>query len=313
MQTLLANATLGLPDVGPSGYPSEPYKGKLTLEGVAQPTVAVGVDRFGAAVGGGVGFQFGDMLGDQSLTTILQVNSGIGGNFSLKNTAAQALYFNQAHRVNWGIVAGQIPYLSGGFQSSFETIDGEPVQIDQAIIFRQTEQSAAGLVAYPFNRAQRLEFQGGLTRISFDQLVETNAFSLRTGQLIGRGTEETSLADPLTLGTASAALVFDTSNFGADQPGAGAAIPARGGAIVRVVAIHQRPRRLPALLHARAVLHDCRPRDALRPLRERRQRLAPVPDVPRLPEPGARLRRRDRSRPRTACRQRPASARRSTS
>jgi Tol biopolymer transport system component len=218
VQTLLANATLGLPDVGPSGYPSEPYKGKLTLEGVAQPSVAVGVDRFGPAVGGGVGFQFGDMLGNQSLTTILQLNSGIGGNFSLKNTAAQALYFNQSHRVNWGIVAGQVPYLSGGFQSSLDTINGEPVQIDQAIIFRQTEQSAAGIVAYPFNRAQRLEFQGGLTRLSFDQLVETNAFSLRTGQLIGRGTEETSLADPLNLGTTSAALVFDTSNFGPTSP-----------------------------------------------------------------------------------------------
>jgi Tol biopolymer transport system component len=218
VQTLLANATLGLPDVGPSGYPSEPYKGKLTLEGVAQPSVAVGVDRFGPAVGGGVGFQFGDMLGNQTLTTMLQLNSGIGGNFSLKNTAAQALYFNQSHRVNWGIVAGQVPYLSGGFQSSLDTINGEPVQIDQAIIFRQTEQSAAGIVAYPFNRAQRLEFQGGLTRLSFDQLVETNAFSLRTGQLIGRGTEETSLADPLNLGTTSAALVFDTSNFGPTSP-----------------------------------------------------------------------------------------------
>ena len=218
VQAMLANATLGLPDVGPSGYPTEPYKGKLTLEGVAQPTVAVGVDRFGPAVGGGIGLQFADMLGNHSLTTVVQLNSGINGNFSLKNTAAQALYFNQAHRVNWGIVAGQVPYLSGGFQSSLDVINGEPVQVDQAIIFRQTEQSASGVVAYPFNRAQRLEFQGGLTRISFDQLVETNVFSLRTGQLIGRGSEETSLAETLTLGTTSAALVFDTSNFGPTSP-----------------------------------------------------------------------------------------------
>jgi Tol biopolymer transport system component len=216
VQALLANATLGLPST--TSYPSEPYTGKLTLEGIAQPTVAVGVDRFGPAVGGGIGLQFADMLGNHSLTTVVQLNSGINGNFSLKNTAAQALYFNQAHRVNWGIVAGQIPYLSGGFRSSLDTIGGEPVQIDEAIINRQTEQSAAGLVAYPFNRAQRIEFQGGLSRISFDQIVEVNAFSLRTGQLIGRDSNETQIADPLTLGTTSAALVFDTSNFGPTSP-----------------------------------------------------------------------------------------------
>ena len=224
VQTLLANATLGLPE-GSSGNPSEPYKGKLTLEGVAQPTIAVGVDRFGPAVGGGIGLQFRDMLGDQTLTTVVQLNSGIGGNFSLKNTAAQAMYLNQTHRVNWGVVAGQVPYLTGGFQSGLGTVAGQPAQIDQTVIFRQTEQSAAGLVAYPFNRAQRVEFQGGLTRITFDQIVETQAFSLINGNLIGHDSSETSLERPLTLGTTSAALVFDSSNFGPTSPSRAAVSP----------------------------------------------------------------------------------------
>jgi outer membrane protein assembly factor BamA len=158
------------------------------------------------------------MLGNQTLTTIVQLNSGFNGNFSLKNTAAQALYFNQAHRVNWGIVAGQVPYLSGGFQSVLGTVQGEPAQIDQSIIFRQTEQSAAGIVAYPFNRAQRVEFQGGLTRMSFDQIVQTQAYSLNTGRLIGEDSTETPLDRPLTLANTSAALVFDTSNFGPTSP-----------------------------------------------------------------------------------------------
>jgi WD40 repeat protein len=218
VQALLANATLGLPEASATAYPSEPYKSKMTLEGIAQPTIAVGANRFGPAVGGGVGFQFGDMLGNQSLTTVVQLNSGINGSFSFKNTAAQALYFNQAHRVNWGVVAGQMPYLSGGFQSVPGTVQGEPAQLDQTIIFRQTEQSAAGLVAYPFNRAQRLEFQGGMTRISFDQIVQTTAYSLNTGRLIAEDTTETSLERPLALGNTSAALVFDTSNFGPTSP-----------------------------------------------------------------------------------------------
>jgi Tol biopolymer transport system component/uncharacterized protein YcfJ len=213
---LLHNAALGLP--APVEYPSENYKATLGLEGVAQPTVAVGASRFGAALGGGVALQFGDMLGDHVLMTAVQLSSGYGGNFDLKNTAAQAIYFNQAHRWNWGVLGGQIPYLVGGFQSGYGTVGNEPALIDQTIIFRQTEQSVGGVVAYPFNRAQRVEFQGGLTHISFDEVLQTTAYSLNTGALIANDASTTSLATPLTLGNMSAALVYDTSNFGATSP-----------------------------------------------------------------------------------------------
>src|SRR4051812_42458958 len=214
--TLLNNAPLGLPTR--TSYPSEHYKPKLSLEGVAQPTVGVGANRFGAAVGGGVAFQFGDMLGDHTLTTAVQVDSGAAGSFSLKNSGGQAVYLNSARRWNWGVVASQFPYLSGGFQSGLATVANEPAQVDQQILFRQTEQSVGGLVAYPFSRAQRFEFQGGVTRISFDQIVQTRAFSLNTGQLLVDDSNETSLASPLTLASTSAAFVFDTSNFGATSP-----------------------------------------------------------------------------------------------
>ena len=221
VQSLLANASFGLP--APTEYPSTDYKPSLSLEGISQPSIAVGASRYGAAIGGGIAFQFGDMLGDHMLTTVVQVNSGTGlsNDFSFKNTAAEAVYFNAAHRVNWGLIGGQIPYLSGGFASAVGTIGGEPVQQDQTVIFRQTEQSGAAVVAYPFNRAQRVELQGGVTRISFDQIVQTTLFSLNTGQLLADNTETTSLASPLTLGNTSAALVYDTSNFGATSPVAG--------------------------------------------------------------------------------------------
>jgi Tol biopolymer transport system component len=216
VQALLQNATLGLPPA--TEYPSENYKPALSLEGLAQPTVAVGANRFGAAVGGGIALQFGDMLGDHQLLTAVQLNSGVANNFSLKNTAAQVMYFNQAHRWNWGIVGGQIPYLSGGFQSGFGTIGGEPAQIEQTILFRQTEQSVTGILAYPFSRAHRVELQGGVTRISFDQIVETTAFSLNTGNLLLNDSTTSSIGDTLSLANTSAALVYDTSNFGATSP-----------------------------------------------------------------------------------------------
>lgn len=213
---ILENAAFGLPpDVE---YPSTDYKPTLALEGLAQPTLAVGADRFGAALGGGIALQFSDMLGDHTLVAAVQLNSGLTNNFSLKNTAAQAGYFNQANRWNWGIVGGQIPYLSGGYQSQLGTIQGQPVQVDRLTLFRQTERSASAIAAYPFNRAQRIEFQTGVTNISFDQIVQTSAFSLRTGQLLSDDIVETSLGRSLALGTTSAALVYDTSNFGATSP-----------------------------------------------------------------------------------------------
>jgi Tol biopolymer transport system component len=213
---LLNDDAFGLP--APTTYEVKDYTPKLSLESVVQPQIAVGASRFGAAVGGGVAFQFGDMLGDHQLATVVQLNSGLTNNFSAKNTAAQVMYFNQAHRWNWGLVGGQIPYLSGGFESGIASVGGEPVEVDRSTIFRQTEQSAAGLVAYPFNRAQRVELQAGVTRISFDQIVETQAFSLRTGELLLNDSATTSLAAPLALGTTSAALVFDTTNYGATSP-----------------------------------------------------------------------------------------------
>ena len=47
----------------------------------------------------------------------------------------------------------------------------------------------------------RVEFQGGVTRISFDQIVERTAISLNTGRLLVNDSTTTSLGHPLTLGT----------------------------------------------------------------------------------------------------------------
>jgi Tol biopolymer transport system component len=216
---LLRTPTFGLPsaDAYLKTLEVTDYKPSLSLEAVGQPTVAVGADRFGAAIGGGVAFEFGDMLDERSLVTALQFSS-IGGNFSINDLAGQVGYYNQAHRWNWGVLGGQVPYLSGGFASGVGTYQGQQVGVDQTILFRQTERSAAGLVAYPFNRTQRIEFQGGVSQFSFDQIVDSTYYSLQTGQVINQTSNTSSLASPLTLGTTSAALVFDNANFGATSP-----------------------------------------------------------------------------------------------
>jgi len=181
--------------------------------------VGVGASRFGTAVAGGASFLFSDMLGDHSLATAVQFNSGITGSFSAKDTAVEAAYFNQAKRWNWGLAGGQVPYLSLGFlPSTLQQRGGDITETDNIAFFRQTEQSLSALTAYPFNRADRVEFQGGVSRVSFDEIVRSTEYSIFTGQLYSDNTQTFSLARTLTLGTASAAYVHDTSIFGATSP-----------------------------------------------------------------------------------------------
>lgn len=108
--------------------------------------------------------------------------------------------------------------MSGGTQRSLTSVGGEPSILEQTIIFRQTERTASGLLAYPFSRAQRIEFQAGATQLSFDRVVRSDVYSQITGQLFFQDVQETPVANSLTLATTSAALVYDTSNFGATSP-----------------------------------------------------------------------------------------------
>ena len=215
--SLLADTGFGL-EPG-QGYVTMPYTASLSLEGVSQPMIAVGASRFGAMAGGGVSLLFGDLLQNHMLATGFEFNSGLAGEFSPNNIAGVAAYLNQAHRWNWGVVGGQVPYLSGGFQSGVElTPAGDVVQTDQVIVYRQTERSISGILAYPFDHARRVEFQAGVSHISFEQIVNTSSYSLVSGQLYSNATQTSELARSLNLATTSAAYVFDTSSFGATSP-----------------------------------------------------------------------------------------------
>ena len=215
----IADPATGLPP--PRAYAVEDYRPTLALEGIGQPTFGVSASHFGAAVGGGIGFSFSDMLNTHLLATVLQFNQGISGSTTGSDIGAQAAYFNQAHRWNWGVTGGQIPYLTGGFQSGVTVSNGRLVGVEQTVVLRQTERTASGILAYPFDRARRIEFQGGMMHMSFDQIVETTTFDPVTGTVFDQSRESTSLGQPLTVGTTSAAFVFDTSSFGATSPVAG--------------------------------------------------------------------------------------------
>jgi hypothetical protein len=207
---LLQTPTAGLPP--PTEYPQDEYKPGLSLDAVGQPTIGIGADRFGAYAGGGVSFLFSDMLGNHTLGTSVQLTS------RFQEIGASVAYINRTSRWNWGIIGEQSPYVTGGFAQGFADVDGTTRFVEQIFRVTQINTGATGVLQYPFSRAHRVEFAAGARRIGFDQDVETRVFSAVTGELLDEQTEELPRPDALGLGEASAALVYDSSIFGATGP-----------------------------------------------------------------------------------------------
>jgi Tol biopolymer transport system component len=188
------------------------YDPKLSLTYIGQPSLLAGSDQFGTYIGGGASLYFSDLLGDRNLITGLQVNGG------LKDITAVLGYQYLGSRLNWGIVAQQVPYLTGAYASGTATVDGEPAFVEQQLLERQTNRTLEGVISYPFSQVQRVEVSVGGGHIAFDRELKTRAFSLFSGEQILDDNEDLEAGDPLWLGFGSAALVFDNSFFGATGP-----------------------------------------------------------------------------------------------
>ena len=200
----------------------EPYKAGLSLDAVSQPYISAGIDRFGGMVGGGIAFQFSDMLGNHNLYAQVSADTygGAAGDI-VKNTGAVVAYTNMSKRWNWGFAVEQSPYLAGGYALSQGIVNGEQVLLDQTIIQRQVNRSASAMVAYPFSQTARIEFGGGFTRTSFDEQIRTTTISRRTNRVLDDRTETRPIADSLNMTSVSSAFVTDSSLFGATSPVAG--------------------------------------------------------------------------------------------
>jgi len=214
--TLLADSTIG--EKGASTETISGYHPRLGLDYVAQPNLAVGADAFGTYVGGGVTLYWSDMLGDQSLATMLQIE----GNF--KNLAALVAYQNTTHRLNWAVALEQIPYIQAGLLPPTVSSNGDTLT-QQALIFSEVNREADFLVAYPFSDVQRVELSAGLRNISFNGTIETEietqtSLQDNSSNLPPCSSTTTTLCAPagVTMATASAALVYDNSFFGATSP-----------------------------------------------------------------------------------------------
>jgi hypothetical protein len=215
----LEDGTRGLPDA--DAFATEPYRARLGLDYVGQPSIGIGADRFGTYAGGTLSFLFSDMLGNHNVAAAARVNASLTGNFSSRDIGGLIAYQNLTRRWNWGAVVEQVPYWTDSVRSSVGRIGNEPVLIQEEVFVRQTNRGAAGILAYPFSRAQRVEFQGGVRTLSFDEQIRTTAYSLRTGQALLQERTRQSLPGGLTLAESSAALVYDSAVMGPTSPIAG--------------------------------------------------------------------------------------------
>jgi Tol biopolymer transport system component len=217
LATLLARPEFGLPPVQEREVTD--YDPKLALESAGQPTVGVGTSQVGgAAAQGGTWLTFGDMLNDRQLVTMVELNGASSRRFSFAGMAGQLAYFNQSHRWSWGLAIVQNPYVSEHIVLREGSSSGDPVMLGETILLRTTERSASLVTAYPFNHGVRLETAAGASHISFDRVVESDVYSLATGLAVSSTSATTALAEPLALGTSTAALIVDTASFGATSP-----------------------------------------------------------------------------------------------
>ncbi len=207
---LLQNPVFGLPEE--RFYPVSDYKPKLKLDYISQPSLAVGVDRFGTFAGGGIALYFSDMLGFHNLVAMGQVSS------RFEDSAFLVGYQNSRSRLNWGAVAQRIPYVTGGFSRTLGEVFGEPAIIDREYIFRQINYQVSAFAFYPFNQVRRFEISTGYALIDFQRDVYTRAISLIDGYELIRDRQKLDAPSSIHFGFASTALVYDSSFFGATSP-----------------------------------------------------------------------------------------------
>jgi Tol biopolymer transport system component len=206
----LQNRTFGLP--APAPIPVEPYKPSLQLDYAGQPSFGVGADPFGTYASGGISFLFSDMLGNHTVGTAVSMTS------RFDEFGGTLMYINRASRWNWGAAIDQTPYVARAFQTGAARVNGQDVYVEEEFRILQVDRSISGITAYPFSRAQRVEFSGGVRQIGLKQDVTTRIFSFFDGQPLGEERQEIASFPTLNLAQTSAALVYDTSINGVASP-----------------------------------------------------------------------------------------------
>ncbi len=210
LQALMANPLFGLPEE--AEYEQVDYRPKLKLDYISQPSLGVGVDRFGAYAAGGISFNFSDMMGYHNLASTFMISGRI------EETVAVLSYQNTQNRINWGAALQRIPYVYGGYNFGYRDWNGEPAYFEQELIYRQINYDVSAFGTYPLSQVQRFELWGGYRILDFQRVVYTYTYSMFDRFLLNRDKQKLPAQDSLYMAYARASLVYDTSMFGATAP-----------------------------------------------------------------------------------------------
>lgn len=163
----LADSQGGLPASG--DFATRGYKPKLSLDYVSQPQVGVGYGGYnsGFGIAGGIQFLFSDQLSDNVLGVAVSANG------TVQDIGGQALYLNRGNRLTYGAILGRVPYLQIFTGCAPTELGGCPTQQSPDgyitnYYYRTFFTQAQALTEYPLNQSQRIEAQGGYTRIGYD-------------------------------------------------------------------------------------------------------------------------------------------------
>jgi len=207
---LLRNPLFGLPKE--TDFPVTSYQPRLSLDMITQPTVAVGVDRYGTYAGGGIAALWSDMLGYHTVVTMAQTNSQLIDSFAL------VAYQNSKSRINWGAVAQRVPYIYGSYGAYYDSMDGYPVYVEEEYLNRQINYQLSAFAYYPLNTFQRIELNAGFNLVDFNNRLYRYVFDPYYFELIDYFEINMPAPPSLKFGYVSAALVYDSSIFGACAP-----------------------------------------------------------------------------------------------
>ncbi len=205
---LINNPLYGLPEE--AEFESLDYKPKLALDYVSPAQVAVGADRFGYYTGGGISLVFSDMLGYHNLFTMAQVSSRV------EDSALLVGYQNTRRRLNWGASLQRIPYVYADYYRGPDEEFGSGYWATIEDILRVINYQGSVFAYYPFSQVKRFEMTAGYRFVDYQR--ERRKLVYYYNLFIDEYRQELSAPDSMHFGYASAALVYDSSFFGATAP-----------------------------------------------------------------------------------------------
>jgi Tol biopolymer transport system component len=209
----LSDPATGLVDA--ARFEEKRYRPSLSLLAAGSTGIGVSFDRFGTALGGGLGLFFSDMLDNRELAVVAQVNG------SYKDFGAEVSYQNNRTRWTWGTTLGHVPYLS---VIDYISTDPSGNTVYTEVRDRQYNDGATLIGQYPFSSSRRAEVGLGLTRLSFNTeqevvTVDNNGFVI--SDVTERNPSNFFAEPPKTLVQPYAAYVGDNAVFGYTSPVAG--------------------------------------------------------------------------------------------